>query len=40
MHIRRPFEPMLATLVDRLPSPATGGRAGLRYEPKWDGFLH
>jgi ATP-dependent DNA ligase len=38
VHIRRPFEPMLATLVDRLPSPATGGRAGLRYEPKWDGF--
>jgi ATP-dependent DNA ligase len=29
---------MLATLVDRLPSPATGGQAGLRYEPKWDGF--
>lgn len=38
MHIRNALEPMLATIVDRLPAAATGGRAGLRYEPKWDGF--
>ena len=38
MHIRSAFEPMLATLVERLPAAATGGRVGLRYEPKWDGF--
>ena len=38
MHIRSALEPMLATLVERLPAAATGGRVGLRYEPKWDGF--